>query len=45
MIRRLLDTNLRRALWVTLTPIRVGIPLVGRFVMPFDYPFAGGDDQ
>ncbi|UTN93576.1 membrane protein [Gordonia phage Oregano] len=45
MIRHLVDTNLRRAVWIACTPIRVGIPLVGRFVMPFRYPFAGGDDE
>ncbi|QFP97027.1 hypothetical protein SEA_SUERTE_56 [Gordonia phage Suerte] len=45
MIRRLVDTNLRRALWVALTPVRVGAPIVGPLVMPFGYPFAGGDDE
>ncbi|ALY07697.1 hypothetical protein PBI_HOWE_63 [Gordonia phage Howe] len=42
---RLLDTTVLGALWITLTPIRVGIPLVGRFVMPFRYPFTGCDDE
>ncbi|UAJ16492.1 hypothetical protein PP504_gp61 [Gordonia phage Dolores] len=45
MMGRLLDTTVLGALWITLTPIRVGIPLVGRFVMPFRYPFTGCDDE
>ncbi len=41
---RLLDPHIRRVLWIALTPIRVGIPIVGPLIMPFRYPFAGGDD-
>ncbi|AZS07324.1 hypothetical protein PP505_gp54 [Gordonia phage Dorito] len=36
---------IRRAFWIAATPIRISIRLIGRHVMPFDYPFAGGDDE
>lgn len=35
---------IRRALWIAATPIRISIRIIGRHIMPFDYPFGTGKE-